>query len=172
MAATLAGAVLPFFVIAGAELLFADVAAYAPAAKGVRESGAGDAIRTGNMVGGVAAVSGKRVAIYNCYWPSRGGGEWHLGMFGQVLADSGAQVDLVGHDRIDLDVFVEYFSVDLSGCWLRVVLDMGETLLFVFMVEYDFFVNVLYMSAMTSKAVKSIYLCYFFILCDHDFVSW
>lgn len=115
---------------------------------------------------------GNRVAVYNRYWPSRGGGERHAGMVAQVLGEMGADVDLLGHDDVDLDALADHLGLDLSNCRMRVVPDTGESALRAVTGEYDLFVNGSYMSALQSEAAKSIYLCYFPTPADHDLAAW
>ena len=117
-------------------------------------------------------TSRPRVAVYNRYWASRGGGERHSGMVAQVLAKAGADVELVGHGDDDIDELAEYLGLDLSGCSMRVVPDLGDATLSVISHEYDLFVNGSYMSRMQSQAAKSIYLCYFPTPADHDLEAW
>ena len=41
-----------------------------------------------------------KVAVYNRFLQSMGGGERYSGMLAQVLAEEGHEVDLVGHDDV------------------------------------------------------------------------
>ena len=113
-----------------------------------------------------------RVAVYNRYWHSRGGGERHSGMIAQVLAKAGAEVELVGHADEDVEVMADYLGLDLSGCTMRVVPDLGDVTLAALSRDYDLFVNGSYMSRLHSVAAKSIYLCYFPTPADHDLAAW
>ena len=93
-------------------------------------------------------------------------------MVAQVLAEAGADVELVGHAAQDVDVLGEYLGLDLSGCTMRVVPDLGEATLGALTRDYDLFVNGSYMSRVHSAAAKSIYLCYFPTPADHDLEPW
>lgn len=170
-AATPTGAAPPPPATANAELLLANVAAHAPTAKKVRESSAGDAIRTENITNKTTAVNGKHVAIYNRYWPSQNKKKRHSKMLDQMLADSGAQIDLVGHNRIDLNTLTKYLNIDLNNYRLRIIPNINKTSLSTFTTKYNLLVNTSYMSAMTNKATKSIYLYYFPTPRDHNLTS-
>ena len=113
-----------------------------------------------------------RVGVYNKYWASRGGGERHSGMIAQVLSQAGAHVDLIGHTEVDLDGLDAYLGLDLTGCRLRVVPDIGDIGLTGMTADYDLLVNGSYMSHLPSQARHAIYLCYFPTPADHDLAGW
>lgn len=109
-----------------------------------------------------------KVAVYNRYWASAGGGERHAGRLAELLCRDGAQVDLIGPERVALDVLGEHLALDLSGVAMRVVPDDGDVLLTEVSAEYDLFVNASYMSRLAPRAGRNLYLCYFPTPSDHD----
>ena len=116
-----------------------------------------------------------RAAVYNRFWHSMGGGERHSGMIAQVLAHDGVQVDLIGHTDVDRDQLAERLGLDLSGCRLRIVPDLGdvETAAIAGISEdYDLLVNGSYMSRLAPRARRNAYLCYFPTPFDADLAPW
>ncbi len=114
----------------------------------------------------------RKVAVYNRYWASYGGGERHAGMAAEVLAETGAEVDLIAHADLDAAAMGEHLGLDLSRCRVRAVPDTGDARLRALSGEYDLWVNGSYMSALPSQATKSIYICYFPTPVDHDLATW
>jgi glycosyltransferase involved in cell wall biosynthesis len=117
----------------------------------------------------MASYDGKRVAVYNRFWRSYGGGERHAGMVAQVLSEAGAEVDLIGHDDVDRDALADHLGLDLSRCRMLMVDDSGPSTLSEFTGDYDLLVNGSYMSNVPSKAHRSLYVCYFPTPPDHTF---
>lgn len=117
-------------------------------------------------------VTPKRVAVYNRFWHSQGGGERHSGMVAQVLSEDGAQVDLIGHTPTDLDELADHLGLDLSRCSMRVVPDRGYGLLADVSADYDLLVNGSYMNRLPPLSKKAAYLCYFPTPFDHDMEPW
>ncbi|MDT4891906.1 MAG: hypothetical protein QOE97_941 [Pseudonocardiales bacterium] len=112
------------------------------------------------------------MGIYNRFWRSQGGGERHSGMVAELLARKGLEVDLLGHEEVDLDALGRHLGLDLSGCRLRVLPENGEQRLSEITAEYDLFVNGSYMSRLPSRAKRSAYLCYFPTPLGHDLAPW
>lgn len=113
-----------------------------------------------------------RTAVYDRYWRSQGGGERHAGMVAQVLAEGGAQVDLIGHEETDLAELADHLGLDLSGCSYRQLPDRGELALAEVTAGYDLFVNATYMSRLSPRSRRSAYLCFFPTPPDHDLAPW
>lgn len=113
-----------------------------------------------------------RVAVYDRYWASQGGGERHAGMLAAVLAADGGDVELLGHAPVDLGRLSEHLAIDLSGCHYRQLPDRGDDALAVVSAEYDLFVNASYMSRLVPRAPKAVYLCFFPTPPDHDLARW
>jgi glycosyltransferase involved in cell wall biosynthesis len=109
-----------------------------------------------------------RAAIYNRFWHSMGGGERHSGMIAQLLAQAGAEVELIGHTRVSLDELGDRLALDLRETSLVVTPDRGEAALSDLSADYDLFINGTYMSRVISRARHSAYLCFFPTPFDHD----
>jgi glycosyltransferase involved in cell wall biosynthesis len=114
----------------------------------------------------------RRVAVYNKYWHSRGGGERYTGMVAQVLSRTDVDVELIAHESTDLGELGAYLGLDLNACSLRVIPDVGEGALAQLMEDYDLLVNGSYMSRLPARPAKAMYLCYFPTPADHDLPEW
>jgi glycosyltransferase involved in cell wall biosynthesis len=113
-----------------------------------------------------------KVAVYNRFLQSMGGGERHSGMLAQVLADDGHEVDLVGHDDIGKDVLADHLGLNLGKVGMRIVPYLGEEAVARLSREYELFVNASYMSRVRAQAAHNLYLCYFPTPVDHDLAGW
>ncbi|MFM8847115.1 MAG: glycosyl transferase family 1, partial [Actinomycetota bacterium] len=79
-----------------------------------------------------------RVAIYNLYWSTYGGGEQVSGAIAESLR-AGNQVTLLGPEPVDVRTTADRLGVDLSSCeWRRVVDDEEAS---VASADFDVFVN-------------------------------
>ncbi len=113
-----------------------------------------------------------RIAVYNRFLRSMGGGERHSGMLAQVLAGDGHQVELLGHAEVDKDILSDYLSLDLAKVSIRVLPEMVAEDIEDLSVEYDVFVNASHMSRLKPRAAHNLYLCYFPTPTDHELVGW
>ena len=113
-----------------------------------------------------------RAAVYDRFWHSQGGGERHCGMIAVVLAQSGLDVDLLGHRPLDKGELGEHLGLDLSGVRVRTVADKGDAELAAVSRDYDLFVNGTYMSRLAPQATRNAYLCYFPTPFDADLPPW
>ena len=113
-----------------------------------------------------------KVAVYNRFLQSMGGGERHSGMLAQVLADDGHEVDLVGHEDVGKEILADHLGLNLGKVTLRIVPDRGEESVARLSAEYELFVNASYMSRVRAQAARSLYLCYFPTPADHDLAGW
>ena len=109
-----------------------------------------------------------KTAVYNRYWPSRGGGERHSGMMAVGLARQGHEVDLLSPVDFDLDGLAAHLSLDLTGVKLRVIKDEGETKFAAASAEYDLLVNGTYMSTLEPLSGRSALLTFFPTPPDHE----
>ena len=109
-----------------------------------------------------------KVAVYNRFLQSMGGGERHSGMLAQVLADDGHDVDLVGHEDVGKEILADHLGLNLGKVTLRIVPDRGEDSVARLSAEYELFVNASYMSRVRAQAARDLYLCYFPTPADHD----
>src|SRR5690242_6797459 len=103
----------------------------------------------------------RRAGVYNQFWRSQGGGERHSGKIAELLSLRGVEVDLIGHEDVDVDALGRHLGLDLSRCRLRVEPEAGLRRLSDMTSDYDLFVNGSYMSRLPSQAKRSAYLCYF-----------
>ena len=113
-----------------------------------------------------------KAAVYNRYWHSMGGGERHAGMIAQTLSEAGYEVDLVGHDEVDLDQLTTRLNLDLSRCRALVVPDRGDLEVARLSAGYDVWVTATYMSRLQPRAAQNYYLCFFPTPFDADLPPW
>jgi glycosyltransferase involved in cell wall biosynthesis len=113
-----------------------------------------------------------KVAVYNRFLQSMGGGERHSSMLAQVMADEGHEVDLVGHEDVGKEILADHLGLNLGKVSLRIVPDRGEPQVARLSAEYELFVNASYMSRVKAQAPRNLYLCYFPTPFDHDLLSW
>jgi glycosyltransferase involved in cell wall biosynthesis len=113
-----------------------------------------------------------KVAIYNRFLQSMGGGERHSSMLAQVLAEAGHEVDLVAHQAVGKDLLADHLGLNLGKVDLRIVPERGEPQVARLSAEYELFVNASYMSRVKAQAPRNLYLCYFPTPFDHDLAGW
>jgi glycosyltransferase involved in cell wall biosynthesis len=113
-----------------------------------------------------------KVAVYNRFLQSMGGGERHSSMLAQILADDGHEVDLVGHTDVGKDLLADHLGLNLGKVDLRIVPDRGEVQVAQLSASYELFVNASYMSRVKAQAPHNLYLCYFPTPFDHDLAGW
>jgi hypothetical protein len=120
----------------------------------------------------VTGRHGHKVAVYDRFWRSQGGGERHVGMVAQVLSEDGCSVDLIGHEPTDLDELGEHLGLDLSRCRYVQLPDRGDAWLAERTAAYDLTVNGTYGSRLAPRSAKAAYLCFFPTPADHDLEPW
>lgn len=99
-----------------------------------------------------------RVAIYNLYWSTYGGGEQVSGAIAESLR-AGNQVTLLGPEPVDVRATADRLGVDLSSCeWRRVVDDEEAS---VASADFDVFVNGTYLSTARNRAARGLYYVHF-----------
>jgi glycosyltransferase involved in cell wall biosynthesis len=99
-----------------------------------------------------------RVAVYDLYWSTLGGGEQVDGSIAQVLAED-HDVTLLGPHAVDADATFRRLGVDLSKCGHRRVVDdieAGEA-----SADFDVFVNGTYLSKAANRAPLGYYYVHF-----------
>jgi glycosyltransferase involved in cell wall biosynthesis len=109
-----------------------------------------------------------KVAVYDKFLSTMGGGERYAGAIAAELATHLGTVELVGHGDVDRDELATHLGLDLSGVGLRLVPDEGEEAVSELSAEYDLFVNASYMSRVANRAPRSAYAVYFPTPWDHD----
>jgi glycosyltransferase involved in cell wall biosynthesis len=100
----------------------------------------------------------RRVAVYDLYWSTLGGGEQVDGSIAQVLAGD-YDVTLLGPTRPDIDASRRRLGVDLSGCDYRRVVDDEEA--GAASADFDIFVNGTYLSTAVNRAPLGYYYVHF-----------
>lgn len=109
-------------------------------------------------MGGPAVSVPKRVAVYDLYWSTLGGGEQVDGMLAQVLAED-HEVTLLGPQRPDADALKRRLGVDVARCDYRRVADDAEAS--TVSADFDLFVNGTYLSTAVNRAVEGWYYVHF-----------
>lgn len=99
-----------------------------------------------------------RIAVYDKYWATAGGGEKYAGGVAEVLSRH-HDVTLFAHEPVDLDRLGERLALDLSRVAVAVVGEAGR-------VEeasaaYDLLVNVSFFSGDRNGAPRGIYIVHF-----------
>ncbi|NMD23079.1 MAG: hypothetical protein GYA65_02740, partial [Actinobacteria bacterium] len=99
-----------------------------------------------------------RVAVYNLYWSTYGGGEQVAGAIAQALADD-HEVVLLGPEPIDIEATIARLGVDLTGCgYQRVVDDVTASAA---SADFDLFINTTYRSSAQNRAPAGLYYVHF-----------
>ena len=99
-----------------------------------------------------------RIAVYDQYWSTLGGGEQFAGGIAAALADH-HDVTLVGPEPIDTARFAERLGIDLAGLPLRRI--DQESDVSVLSADYDLLVNCTYQSTAVNRAAHGIYVVHF-----------
>jgi len=100
----------------------------------------------------------RRVAIYNLYWHTYGGGEQVSAAIAEALAPH-HDVTLLGPTPIDLEASRRRLGADLSGCDFRRVVDDAEAS--EASADFDVFVNGTYRSHAVNRATAGFYYVHF-----------
>jgi glycosyltransferase involved in cell wall biosynthesis len=98
-----------------------------------------------------------KVAVYDRYWPTGGGGEKFAAGIAAALAGS-HDVALLSHAELDRAWLGERLDLDLAGVGVDVVDDLGVTAA---SEAYDLFVNASYLSWDASRARHGLYVVHF-----------
>lgn len=107
---------------------------------------------------GSVKVTRPRVAIYNLYWATYGGGEQVSGAIAEALKTR-CDVTLLGPEEPHVEATRARLGVDLSGCaWRKVVDDTeaGEA-----SADFDVFINGTYRSHSVNQAPVGLYYVHF-----------
>lgn len=103
-----------------------------------------------------------KVAVYNLYWTTFGGGEQMAGAIVDALSRD-HEVEMIGHDPLDLDEARERLGVRLDGVTFRRVPADGYAAT-IASADYDLFVNHTYRSVTPSLARLGLY----FVMFPHE----
>ena len=107
---------------------------------------------------GSVEVTRPKVAIYNLYWATYGGGEQVSGAIAEALKTR-CDVTLLGPEEPNVEATRARLGVDLSGCaWRKVVDDTeaGEA-----SADFDVFINGTYRSHTVNQAPLGLYYVHF-----------
>ncbi len=99
-----------------------------------------------------------RVAVYNLYWTTYGGGEQVAGAIAEVLSLT-HQVDVLGPEPVDVARMKARLGVDLSRCGYRAVVDDIEAS--AASADYDVLVTTTYLSQCINRAEIGLYYAHF-----------
>ncbi|HVL51774.1 MAG TPA: glycosyltransferase [Actinomycetota bacterium] len=101
-----------------------------------------------------------KVAVYNRYWRTLGGGEKYSGFVAHCLADD-HDVDLLTHEPLDRLLLKERLDLDLSGVGVRIIPE-GDDVAFGYETSrYDLLINATYGSDAMCRSTHGLYICYF-----------
>ena len=103
-----------------------------------------------------------KVAVYNLYWTTFGGGEQMAGAIVDALSRD-HEVEMIGHDPLDLDEARERLGVRLDGVTFRRVPADGYAATMA-SADFDLFVNHTYRSVTPSLARLGLY----FVMFPHE----
>jgi glycosyltransferase involved in cell wall biosynthesis len=98
-----------------------------------------------------------KVAVYDRYWPTGGGGERFAAGFAAALAGE-HDVHLLAHEPLDVDWLAERLHLDLGGVRLDVVDELGVAAA---SEAYDLFVNASYLSWDANRARHGLFIVHF-----------
>jgi len=107
---------------------------------------------------GSIKVTRPRVAIYNLYWATYGGGEQVSGAIAETLSEY-CDVTLLGPEEPSIETTRARLGVDLSGCsWRKVMDDLEASTA---SADYDVFINSTYRSHSVNQAPVGLYYVHF-----------
>ena len=99
-----------------------------------------------------------RVAVYDLYWSTFGGGEQFAGAIASVLSER-FDVDLLGPAPIDREQLRSRLGLDLSRCGVRDA--RNDAAVTALSVDYDLLVNTTFLSAAACHARRGLYVVHF-----------
>ena len=101
-----------------------------------------------------------RIAVYNRYWSTAGGGEVHAGSLAESLARR-HDVELLSETDIDTEHLDTHLGLSLSKLACRVLGELDDEQFEAVTAEYDAFFNCTFSSARRNAARYGAYLVYF-----------
>jgi glycosyltransferase involved in cell wall biosynthesis len=99
-----------------------------------------------------------RVAVYDLYWNTYGGGEQFAGAIASVLSER-YDVDLLGPAPIDREQLASRLGLDVSRCGVRDARNDREVT--ALSADYDLLVNTTFLSSAASHARRGLYIVHF-----------
>jgi glycosyltransferase involved in cell wall biosynthesis len=100
-----------------------------------------------------------KIAVYDLYWSTFGGGEQQAGSIVDALS-AGHEVHMLGPEAVELDALRERLGLRLEGVELRVI-PSDERAASLVSAEYDMFINHTYRSTLPNLAPHGIYFVMF-----------
>lgn len=101
-----------------------------------------------------------KVAVYNRYWRTLGGGERYCGFLAETLSRR-YEVDLLAHEPLDRSLISERLGVDLSGVGIRFLPHDDDIVFGHETSKYGLLVNTSFGSDAACAAARGIYVCHF-----------
>ena len=112
----------------------------------------------------------KRIAIYDRYLSTAGGGERYSCKIAEILSgQEDYDVDLITDIFVDLEEVSKRLNLDLTRVNLKIFPFVSEDYAARITRKYDLFINATYLSSLPAHGHKNIYLCYFPTPFDVDF---
>lgn len=100
-----------------------------------------------------------KIAIYNLYWSTYGGGEQVAAAAAEHLLAAGHDVTALGPEALDIAMLQARLGRDLSRCgYLRVSNDVEASAA---SSEFDLFINCTYLSSSVPRSPQSLYYVHF-----------
>jgi len=99
-----------------------------------------------------------KVAVFNLYWATYGGGEQVAGAIAMALADD-HEVTLLGPEPISLEAMRARLGIDLAGCGYRRVSD--DEAASTASADFEIFINTTYLSTAENLAPVGLYYVHF-----------
>ncbi|MDY0027599.1 MAG: glycosyltransferase [Candidatus Humimicrobiaceae bacterium] len=104
----------------------------------------------------------KKIAIYDRYLSTAGGGERYSCKVAEILSkEEDFEVDIITDIFVDIDEVSRKLNLDLHRVNLKIFPFISEDYAIKITKKYDLFINATYLSSLPSYSPKSIYLCYF-----------
>jgi len=100
-----------------------------------------------------------RLAVYNRFWNTLGGGEYRAAVLAKALTSIGP-VELIGEEDFSIPTLEEQFNIDLSRC-CKIKLSQSQLHDPSTTGRYDVFINSTYHSELVSYAKLSVYIVSF-----------
>ncbi len=114
----------------------------------------------------------KRIAIYDRYLSTVGGGERYSCKIAEILSKQKEfKVDLITDIFADLEKISTRLNLDLGRVNLKIFPFVSEDYAIKITQKYDLFINATYLSSLPAYGCKNIYLCYFPTPFNVDFKS-
>ncbi len=101
----------------------------------------------------------RRIAVYDRFWTTAGGGEKYAGGIAEVLARD-HDVTLIGHEDVDLVALGQRLQLDLAGIAMRLV-PLSPFAVEAASADFDVLVNVSYGSVDQCAAPHGLYVSHF-----------